>query len=111
MKRSRALALLLWPINAAAHGSASIFYLLWWHVALLLCILCFLIFGSVNWKRKLCSILGFVLVPVAAWSTLGSISGDLSAWQEVAIGVALGAAPVIGFVGGLQLTKSEGRAT
>jgi hypothetical protein len=101
----------LWPVSASAHGSAAVFYLLWWHVALLLCMLGFLIFSSVNKRRKLCSILGFVLVPVVVWSVLGNVSSDLNAWLDMAFYVAVGAAPLIGFIAGLYLTRSKGHAT
>ena len=102
-------AALLWPGSAVAHGSDEVFYLLWWHIALLLWVLCFLIFGSVNKRRKLCSIAGFVLVPAVVWPVLGSISSDLTEWQDMALLVVVGAAPVLGFVAGLYLSRSVGR--
>jgi hypothetical protein len=111
MKRSRFLGALLWPISALAHGSEAVFYLLWWHVALILWVLCFLVFSSVNKRRKFCAILGFVLVPVVVWSVLGSVSSGVDAWLDMALTVAIGAAPLIGFLMGLYLTRSKSHAT
>jgi hypothetical protein len=111
MQRSPVFGALLWPVSASAHGSAAVFYLLWWHIALIFCMLGFLIFSSVGKRRKLCSILGFVLVPIVVWSVLGNVSPDRNAWQDMAFYVAVGVAPMIGFVGGLYLTRSKGRTT
>jgi hypothetical protein len=108
MKRSLVLGALLWPGSAVAHASDEVFYLLWWHIALVLWVLCFLIFSSVNKRRKLCSIVGFVLVPAVVWPVLGNISSDLTEWQDMALLVVVGAAPVLGFAAGLYLSRSMG---
>ena len=109
MKRMTLFVALLWPFAAGAEqmysdGLVALFY---WYILLGLLSIAYLIFGPHGWIRKIVAVSAGVLAATAVllWMSKHTISG--SEWIEISDGLAVGVAPLAGFVLGFYLAKPK----
>lgn len=110
MKKTLAVMIAASPASAVAHASDSVYLLVWWHVALALGVVGFLLFSTRGVVVKLQALAGLAIGTVLAWSIPGSLRPSAS-WQEDIVAVVLGIAPVVGFLAGMHVAERRVEAT
>ncbi len=110
MNKLLAVIVMSIPITAMAHGPAYGYYLMWWHLGLIVFVLGFALFGQCPIRQRFISIAGLVFGTVIAWVTLGNLDfGQISLLSKV-LDVVIVLGPIAGFLMGYYFARAKSQA-